>query len=314
MIVNGYTYPSIGEETLDWWLERLTWVSNFSYGLKEDGSLTNLDDERIIEEADDEGVRPMMVITSMDEEGMFNEGPAVSVFTNRQARENLINNICLTIERKGLGGVDFDFEYISGEYADDYVDLVRETRRRLAPWGYLTTVALAPKTSDDQPGQIYEGHDYEGMGQAADYCLLMTYEWGYAYGEPMAVSPMKNVRQVVEYALTRIPAEKILLGLNNYGYDWILPFKQGQRAETLLTRQAVKRARQYGAQVIFDETARAPFFEYRDSQGRDRIVWFENEKSWSERIALVYEYGLAGVGIWNIMDIFPGRVPLPELR
>ena len=256
----------------------------------------------------------MMVITSMDEEGMFNEGPAVSVFTNRQARENLINNICLTIERKGLGGVDFDFEYISGEYADDYVELVRETRRRLAPWGYLTTVALAPKTSDDQPGQIYEGHDYEGMGQAADYCLLMTYEWGYAYGEPMAVSPMKNVRQVVEYALTRIPAEKILLGLNNYGYDWILPFKQGQRAETLLTRQAAKRARQYGAQVIFDETARAPFFEYRDSQGRDRIVWFENEKSWSERIALVYEYGLAGVGIWNIMDIFPGRVPLPELR
>ncbi len=314
MIVNGYAYPSIGEEVLEWWLERLTWVSGFSYGIKEDGSLSNLYDERIIEEADDEGVRPMMVVTSMNEEGMFSEGPAASVFRNRQARENLINNICLTIEKKGLGGVDFDLEYISGEYADDYVELVRETRERLSPWGYLTTVALAPKTSDDQKGQIYEGHDYKGMGNAADYCLLMTYEWGYAYGEPMAISPMRSVRQVVEYALGVIPSEKILLGLNNYGYDWKLPFKQGERAETLLTRQAGARAERYGAQVMFDETARAPFFEYQDSQGNAHIVWFENEKSWRERIALVGEYNLAGVGIWNIMDIFPSDFLLPELR
>lgn len=311
MIVNGYAYPSISDATLSWWLKRLTWVSDFSYGIKGDGSITDLNDEKIIEKADEEGVRPMMVLTSMDGEGMFSEEAAVDVFNSEQSKQRLLEDICSIIREKGLGGVDFDFEYISAGYADDYVRLVKDARKKLSPWGYLTTVALAPKTSDDQKGKIYEGHDYRGMGEAADLCLLMTYEWGYAYGEPMAVSPMKKVRQVVEYALGRIPAKKLLLGLNNYGYDWTLPFKQGERAQTLLIRQAEERAARYGAKVIFDEEARAPFYEYRDDEGKNHIVWFENEQSWRERISLVDEYGLAGIGIWNIMDVFPGNVPLP---
>ena len=52
-------------------------------------------------------------------------------------------------------------------------------------------------------------------------------KWGYAYGPPMAVAPMPQVRRVAEYALARIPAEKILLGVPNYGYDWTLPYVQG---------------------------------------------------------------------------------------
>lgn len=65
----------------------------------------------------------------------------------------------------------------------------------------------------------------------------------------------------------------------------------------------------YGAQIIFDQEARTPYFEYTDEKGNDHIVWFENQQSWRERIALVEEYGLEGIGIWNIMEIFPGKVP-----
>ena len=46
----------------------------------------------------------------------------------------------------------------------------------LSPHGYEVTVALAPKTADDQPGTLYEGHNYRLLGQAADRVLLMTYE------------------------------------------------------------------------------------------------------------------------------------------
>jgi len=309
MIINGYAYPSISIETLDWWLKRLTWLSSFSYGVRADGSLIGLDDEKIIERADMAGVRPMMVLAPMNDEGMFSTDIAVSVFNSPEATENLISNIYSTILEKDLGGIDFDFEYIPGEYAKSYVSLVRETRNRISPLGYLTTVALAPKTMDDQKGTLYEGHDYQAMGQAADYCLIMTYEWGYAYGEPMAVSPVKNVHRVVEYAVSRIPANKILLGINNYGYDWELPFIKGNRAQTLNLKQAVERAGQYGVQIAFDDEAKAPFFEYVNQEGKNHIVWFENERSWNGRIALVEEYGLAGIGIWNIMETFPGVAP-----
>ena len=88
--------------------------------------------------------------------------------------------------------------------------------------------ALAPKTSAGQKGTLYEGHDYTAIGAACDAALLMTYEWGYTYGPPMAVAPIRNVRQVVEYALTEIPPEKIWLGVPTYGYDWTLPYEKGQ--------------------------------------------------------------------------------------
>ncbi len=306
-LVNGYAYPSISEETLAWWLPRLTWLSAFSYGFTEEGRLVNLADENLVTAANAAGVRPMMVLTPLDAEGRFNDNIAAAVFEDPAAQTNLIDNIEANLHAKNMGGVDFDFEYIPRAYAADYVDLVARTQTRLSPQGYLTSVALAPKVRADQPGVLYEGHDYAGMGRAADYCLLMTYEWGYTYGEPMAVSPINHVRRVLEYGLTEIPAEKILMGMSNYGYDWAMPFVRGEsKAEKLTNYQAQARAEYYGVPVEWDATAQAPFYTYATPAGVKHIVWFENERSWQARLELVAEYGLAGVSIWNIMHIFYG--------
>lgn len=306
-LVNGYAYPSISEETLAWWLPRLTWLSAFSYGFTAEGRLVNLADENLVTAANAAGVRPMMVLTPLDAEGRFNDNIATAVFEDPEAQTNLIDNIEANLHAKNMGGVDFDFEYIPRVYAADYVELVARTQRLLSPQGYLTSVALAPKVRADQPGVLYEGHDYAGMGRAADYCLLMTYEWGYTYGEPMAVSPINHVRRVLEYGLTEIPAEKILMGMSNYGYDWALPFVRGEsKAEKLTNYQAQARAEYYGVPVEWDENAQAPFYTYATPAGVKHVVWFENERSWQARLALVAEYGLAGISIWNIMHIFYG--------
>ena len=306
-LVNGYAYPSISEETLAWWLPRLTWLSAFSYGFTAEGRLVNLADENLVTAANAAGVRPMMVLTPLDAEGRFNDNIAAAGFEDPEAQTNLIDNIEANLHAKNMGGVDFDFEYIPRVYAADYVELVARTQTRLSPQGYLTSVALAPKVRADQPGVLYEGHDYAGMGRAADYCLLMTYEWGYTYGEPMAVSPINHVRRVLEYGLTEISAEKILMGMSNYGYDWALPFVRGEsKAEKLTNYQAQARAEYYGVPVEWDETAQGPFYTYGTPAGVKHIVWFENERSWQARLALVAEYGLAGISIWNIMHIFYG--------
>ena len=112
---------------------------------------------------------------------------------------------------QGYTGLDVDFEYLPGQNAAAYADFIRQLRETLSPMGAPVTVALAPKTSAGQSGLLYEGHDYAALGAAADYCLLMTYEWGYAYSEPMAISPIPKIRQVLDYAVTAIPAEKLLL-------------------------------------------------------------------------------------------------------
>lgn len=121
----------------------------------------------------------------------------------------------------------------------------------------------------------------------------------------MAVSPLPQVRAVLDYAVTEIPAGKIFMGLSNYGYDWPLPFVQGQtKAQSISNQQAIEMAIQYGAEIHYDETAQAPWFEYTDAGGTAHVVWFEDARSLSTRLRLILEYGFRGAGIWNIMRPF----------
>lgn len=122
----------------------------------------------------------------------------------------------------------------------------------------------------------------------------------------MAVAPLPNVRQVVEYALTEIPAQKIWLGVPNYGYDWPLPFVQGRtRATSISSQQAVALARQYRADIQYDQRAQSPWFRYTDDRGVIHEVWFEDARSIQAKLALIPEYGLTGAGYWNLMRDFP---------
>lgn len=315
ILVNGYAYPSISPETLEAWLPDLTFVSTFSYGFTEDGQLIDLQDETITEPARAAGVEALMVLTPLDSQGVFNNQLAKALLENPEAREQLIENILANIREKNMFGVDFDFEYVFEENRDQYTELVRETRERLNEAGYLVTVALAPKTSADQQGLLYQGHDYRGMGQAANLVLLMTYEWGYTYGPPMAVAPLNQVRRVIEYGISEIPPDQILMGIPNYGYDWMLPFVQGEsRAEKISNDEAVARAQRFGAEIQFDELAQSPYYYYTDPEGNDHVVWFEDARSWRAKLELVAEYGLAGISYWNIMDAFPkGQETLREM-
>ena len=120
----------------------------------------------------------------------------------------------------------------------------------------------------------------------------------------MAVAPINKVRQVVEYAVTEIPIEKINLGIPNYGYDWPLPFEQGvTKATTIGNVQAVQLAIEYGAVIGFDEAAQTPYFHYIEN-GVEHEVWFEDARSIQAKFNLVKEFSLRGMGYWQLMRLF----------
>ena len=136
-----------------------------------------------------------------------------------------------------------------------------------------------------------------------------TYEWGYSLGEPQAVSPLDKVRRVVDYGVTAIPPEKIFLGVPNYGYDWPLPYVAGQtRARSLSNTDAVALAKERNAEILFDEVAQAPYFNYfvrENGRPVEHVVWFEDARSVAAMLGLVEEYGLRGFAVWNLMRYFP---------
>lgn len=306
ILVNGYMYPNVDPNVLAATLPHLSMLSLFTYGITAEGDLIQLADESLIAAAREAGVVPLMVIAAMDAEGKFDSNLASAVLNSPEASERLINNILTNIRNKGLGGVDFDFEFLFPQDKEEYADLIRRTRERLNSEGYIVLVAIAPKLFAEQPGLLYEGHDYPLLGEATNLALLMTYEWGYMFGPPMAVAPVNMVRRVLDYGITVIDPSKILMGIPNYGYDWTLPFVQGESvAEKISNTEAVERAQRYGVAIQYDNVAETPFYHYTDEQGRVHEVWFENEASIRAKLNLVAEYGLAGVSYWNLMDYFP---------
>ena len=257
--VNAYAYPFIDSALLRSTLPFLTFLTPFTYGITPSGGLVELDDGALLAAAAQAGTAPLMHLSTLTEEGGFSNELASLVLNDMAVQRTLIDNLVNTLISKGYAGLDVDFEFISAQDADAYAAFIAALARTLNPMGMPVIVALAPKTSAGQPGLLYEGHNYAALGAAANEVLLMTYEWGYTYGPPMAVAPLPNVRTVVEYALTEIPAEKIWLGIPNYGYDWPLPFVAGQsRATSLSSQRAIELALRYNVEIQYDERAPVP--------------------------------------------------------
>lgn len=304
---NGYAYPFISSWVLGQTLPYLSELSVFSYGFTENGQLVYpvLDDTWMTEEARALGTRPFLTLTPLGPDGRFNNNLISALVHSEEAVRRLILSLGEVMYQKGYEGVDIDFEYIKAEDRDAFSEFVRTVTMVMNAIGYEVSVALAPKTSADMEGLLYEGKDYAALGQAANHVLLMTYEWGYTYSEPRAVAPVNLVRQVVEYAVTEIPAEKIMLGIPNYGYDWALPFERGvSRAYTIGNVEAVQRAIRYNVPILYDEIAQTPHYNYTDENGIGHEVWFEDVRSMNAKYSLIGEFGLRGIGCWQIMQLF----------
>ena len=304
--VNGYAYPFIRPALLQQVLPYLTYLTPFTYGFFPSGQLVVPEDEEMLRLAPLYGAVPWMHLSTLTERDTFDNALGSNLLRNVEAQEALINSVERVIAEKGYRGLDVDFEYLDRDLGEAYAAFITRLTERLNPKGIPVLVALAPKTSATQQGLLYEAHDYGLLGEAANAVLLMTYEWGYTYGPPMAVSPMPQVRRVLDYALTEIPREKIFLGVPTYGYDWPLPYEQGRtKAVSVSPNEALRLARQYGAEISYDERAQASCFRYTTPNGIAHEVWFEDARASLAKFTLAQESGLQGVGLWNLMRNAP---------
>lgn len=302
--VNGYLYPTIDTNILEEALPYLTFATIFTYGFTEDGSLIYADDEEILGILANTDVAPIMLISTLTSAGTFDNSLSNKILNNEIAQQNLINNILDVLEEKNYFGLDIDFEYVFPEDREGFIAFVEKVKIALNNAGFAVITALAPKTSANQEGLLYEAHDYKSLGESSNAVLLMTYEWGYAYSEPQAVSPINRVRDVLDFAITQIPPNKIFMGIPNYGYNWMLPYIKGEtKAVSIGNTEAISLAAAYNAQINFDEVAKTPYFNYTLNNIHHE-VWFEDARSIYAKLTTALEYNLTGVSYWNLMRPF----------
>ena len=304
LTANAYAYPSIGRDLLRATLPYLSQLTPFTYRFDED-ELIPLRDEALVSAALQSRVAPIFHLSNLDKDERFSPELAHELLEDEEDQRELIESILRTVDRKGYQGVDVDFEYVRAEDAERYAGFLARLRQGLIPRGLPLIAALAPKISAGQPGRLYEGIDYHLIAQSVDFALLMTYEWGNQSSPPMAVAPLPQVRQVVEYALSEFHPSQLYLGVPNYGYDWTLPYRPGSRAKSLSNVEAVRLAWNRHAAIRYDEQAQSPWFRYVDDRGAEHEVWFEDARSIKAKLNLAFDYSLYGVGYWNLDRPFP---------
>lgn len=311
--VNAFTYmlgksavPIVKEAG-----ENLTYLSPFAYVIKEDGGLQPIDDVPAIKAAESENVIPMMSITNFTVTSK-GENLAHIVLNNPEIIDKLQTNIINIMKQKGYRGLNIDFENVLPVDRDSYNSFLQSTVERLHKEGYFVSTSLAPKISKEQAGLLYEAHDYEAHGKIADFVVLMTYEWGYRAGPPQAISPLNEIKRVLNYAITVIPRYKILMGFQIYARDWVIPFLPGQEAETFSMQEAISRAVKHNSVIHYDSVTQSPFFNYTDEAGRAHEVWFEDARSAQAKFDTVKEYDLRGISYWTLGYPFPQNWALLE--
>ena len=302
--MNAYAYPNITEGTLRETLPYLTFICPFSYNSSATGQLSPLADGRMLSAAREFGVEPLMTVTNLIESEGFSSDIAHAILTDSVVQDSFLENTVSILKEKRYYGVNFNLEYVYPYDRESYNQFLRRASERLHSMGYYVSTAIAPKSADAPESALSAAHDYEAHGRYADRVVIMTYEWGYLYSSPQAVSPVDRIRPVLEYAVSKIPPGKILMGMSNYGYDWRLPWRQGEAARIISNAAAANLAVSVGAEISFDRAAQAPYFDYTDASGQRHQVWFEDARSVRARLKLVGEYALAGISWWTVNQLY----------
>lgn len=299
---NAYLVVSGKERDLDLvrqYESMLTDVSVFSYRMKPTGELV----KPVFFLPPVPGIRYWMVVSNATKEGDFSADLAHHIFTDGSALQRLIDEILDELGDRQWAGISLDVEHVNPSDRQLLSAFVQKVTQALHGKGYQVAMAMPPKSFDDPQNPWVGAVDYAVLGKLVDRVMLMTYDWGYPAGTPMAVAPVDKVRGVLNYALSQMDSRKVLLGMPLYGDDWPLPHLPTKPATLMDNQSLLLRALQYEAEIAIDPVSVAPVYTY-EHEGQ-RIVWFNDALSTLAKNALVREYNMRGFFYWELGFDFP---------
>jgi len=299
--VMGYTSAFVQEDILRKTLPSLTYLTILNYRVDPSGNIQDIYDAEIIRMALEYNVAPIMFLSSMTDSGRGSYAATHSILNDPEIQDRLINNMLRIMEDKGYLGVNLAFIQILQQDLALYADFVARVTQRLNGEGYIVFVTLSPNTLKYQAGYAYFEPYFEEIGRAANYVILITYLWQEGNLETLYQTTAYYLKEYLDFVVTQIPPEKIMLGLTRIAYDWELPYIEGETIGAALSNSsAIDLAEQLGAVIGFDEITQTPYFYY-NAAGAEHYVWFKDARSVQAILDLVKEYGLYGIAVWNIM-------------
>lgn len=219
----------------------------------------------------------------------------VSTQENRNA---FAQNLVRLIERYGFDGVNIDIEDAFKEDYDGLSLLYAEIGHTLHRKGYFFSASVPSRITDQPINPFSNPFNYAAIGRSVDQFIAMLYnEHGWPGSGPGPVVSIGWMEKVLNYAITKMPSEKIVGAVSVFGFDFNLTTGKN----TYVTyKDAVELAKKYNKQITFDQPTQTPMFAYEDEQGNKHEVWFENAASIYAKIKLAWDLGVSGIALWRL--------------
>ncbi len=279
--------------SLDHELSRLDGVALFQYALDGRGNLiTTYNPAEAVDKLRAGGKKILALVHNIGPSGNFESQSVHELLTSPEARARAVDGLFRLVTERGYHGINLDLEDVPPGDREAYTRLVSELAGRFRPAGLMVTVSIPAKTAD-LPGARWSGaYDYAALGALADRIMLMTYDEHYAKGGPGPVASEPWVDRVLAYATSVMPAEKVVMGLAAYGYQWP---KAGGPARALPARVARDYSRAQPASLSWDSRAQVPVLKTAGS-----TLYYEDAESHAYKMMLARRYGIKGVAVWRL--------------
>jgi spore germination protein YaaH len=267
----------------------LSEIATATYSVNGSGVLSGIAPTDQINYSNTNGVRTKLMVSNN-----FDASIAKQLLESATNRQTLKNNILQILKSYNYTGVDIDLENVPGTNRSQYTTLMSEIYSGLSPLGYGVSVAVPGKTYDSPNASWSYAYDYKSLALYSDFLMIMAYDEHYPGGTSGSIASIDWVTSVIDYALTQVPKEKIILGMAAYGYDWY-----GSTTKAYSITNCFTIASQNGAEVNFDTVTKSKYFTY-SVNGISHTVWFEDADTISYKLDLANSRDLRGIGIWRL--------------
>ena len=250
--------------------------------------------------------------------------------SNPTTRTTIVKTIVDLVMKNNFDGIDLDYEgfaFVDGnntwtKTAPRWVALVKELSVALHAKNKLLSVST-PYLYDPQEKQKgYFVYAWADIASSIDRLRIMTYD--YSVAKPGPMGPLAWTEKTVKYAISVMSPSKVYLGLPGYGRDWITSVQGkcptsappgligGAKAATFKMNYAAAKAAIDGAIPTFNEQYSEATYSYTQSYNGlsstgaattctvNRTVWYQNARSYADRMALVAKYRLGGAAMWTL--------------
>ena len=249
---------------------------------------------------------------------------------NPQIRTTIVNTIVDLVNKNGFDGIDLDFEGFAfvdpnttwAKTAPLWVSFIKELSVQLHAAQKLLSVSTPYVFNPTEKQKGYTVYAWAEIASSIDRLRIMTYD--YSVARPGPIGPIAWTEKTLKYAISIMPASKVFIGLPGYGRDWItsivgtcptnapVGLKVGSRAATFKMSYANTKAAIDKAIPVFDVKNSEVTYSYVQtfngltSKGAatscavSRTVWYQNDRSYTERMNLVAKYQLGGAALWTL--------------